>query len=268
MSTEVQCAHGGQAVQFRIDSFEHNLRGGIRRIQGHALLRHGDLFLPPFAICANTQCLQRHLACHPMQPPVQAPLLTEASGLPGQHQERRLRGILGIIGIAQHAQTGPIDHRTVPRDQFRKCGVVAVRCVAFEEFPVGFELHDMTSLPEHSLPSTPMLTKGVKRLGPILQRVSARARSARWQTGGARRGDTVRERCHGVERNIGHAPVQSGVEQGCAQQERRAARGIERLQALALGVDPGLDLQQAAHRIVSAIYLDHRDLRWSTMVIF
>jgi hypothetical protein len=126
-------------------------------------------FLPPLAVRANSQRLQRHLARHPMEPAVQAALLSEASGLPGQNQKRRLRRILGITGIAQHPKTGPIDHRTVVRNQLRKGSVVALHRVALDKFPVGFDLHVMTSIPEHTLPSTPMLTINLKRFGVMLK---------------------------------------------------------------------------------------------------
>ena len=77
---------------------------------------------------------------HAMQPPVQAPLLPEASGLPGQNGKRRLRGILGVVVIAQQSETRPIDHRSIPRHKLRKSGPVAACDVTFEECLVGFQL--------------------------------------------------------------------------------------------------------------------------------
>jgi hypothetical protein len=92
-----------------------------------------------------------------MEPAVQATLLSEASSLPGQHDKCRLRGIFGIVVITQQSPTRPIDHRTVPCDQFRKSRSVVGCDKTVEQYLVGFRLHAMTFVPEHALPFTPML---------------------------------------------------------------------------------------------------------------
>jgi hypothetical protein len=149
--------HSGQTVQSRIHLPQHGFTVGLGQVRSQVLLPKRTFRLVTFAIRALPQGLQSHKPRDPMEPAVQATLLSEASSLSGQHDKRRLRGILGIVVIAQQSPTRPIDHRTVPCDQFRKSRSVAGCDETVEEFLVGFRMHAMTFLPEHALPFTPML---------------------------------------------------------------------------------------------------------------
>jgi len=58
-------------------------------------------------------------------------------GSPGQHQERRLKGIVGDMGVGDDAAADTQHHRTVPCDQRREGGLVAVAEEALQQRGVG-----------------------------------------------------------------------------------------------------------------------------------
>src|SRR5262249_28962043 len=51
-------------------------------------------------------------------------LLPDRCRLANQHQERRLKGILGVVITAQKTPTNPPNHRTVPADQRGKTRII------------------------------------------------------------------------------------------------------------------------------------------------
>ena len=52
-----------------------------------------------------------------MQPGTQPLGLPQRIGLAGQHEERRLESVLGVVGIAEHSLTDAQHHRPMPRHQ-------------------------------------------------------------------------------------------------------------------------------------------------------
>jgi hypothetical protein len=54
-------------------------------------------------------------------------------GLAGEYQERRLRGVLGIVPLREHPPARCQHHRPVPVDEFGKRLVVPLEAEAFDQ---------------------------------------------------------------------------------------------------------------------------------------
>ena len=72
-----------------------------------------------------------------MQPAPERALHPYRSGLAGQEQERGLEGVVGIVGIIQHAATDTQDHRAMPPDECLEGQFVAMEDVSFQQPGVG-----------------------------------------------------------------------------------------------------------------------------------
>ena len=69
-------------------------------------------------------------------------------GLPGQHEEGRLKGILGVLGVAQHTAADGQDHRPVPPHKGGEGAVVAAGDEPSEQLPVRQAAHRLRRLAE------------------------------------------------------------------------------------------------------------------------
>jgi hypothetical protein len=74
-----------------------------------------------------------------MKPGPEGIVNPEPSSLAEEHQERRLEGVLCIMGIAEQRGADAEDHRPMPLNQSRECGLGQVGFAgreAFEQLPV------------------------------------------------------------------------------------------------------------------------------------
>ena len=72
-----------------------------------------------------------------MQPAAELALRPGRAGLPGQDEEGRLEGVLGVVRIAEDAPADGQDHRPVSRDQGREGRLVAPGGEAGEQLGIG-----------------------------------------------------------------------------------------------------------------------------------
>jgi hypothetical protein len=57
--------------------------------------------------------------------------------VPGEHEERRLKGVLGVVQVAQDAPAQPQHHRPVPRHQDRERRLIALADEALQQDRIG-----------------------------------------------------------------------------------------------------------------------------------
>ena len=79
---------------------------------GHRRLR---LMAPPSRVLVLQPT--RRVVSNPVEPGTQKFGLPQRNGLAGKYQERRLKGVLGIVRVAEQSPTGGQDHRSMPRHQ-------------------------------------------------------------------------------------------------------------------------------------------------------
>ncbi len=68
----------------------------------------------------------RDAVSDPVEPAAERPVHPHRSGLADENEEGGLEGVLGLVGVAEHAVADPPDHRSVPIHQgreghFRRC---------------------------------------------------------------------------------------------------------------------------------------------------
>jgi hypothetical protein len=81
--------------------------------------------------------LERDPPRHAMQPAADGALDPDRSGLARQQEEGGLEGVVGIVGVVEHAAADGQDHRPMPTDQRLEGQLIAVGHVTFQQPGVG-----------------------------------------------------------------------------------------------------------------------------------
>jgi hypothetical protein len=104
-----------------------------------------DFTLFPLPSSDSLSRTPRSPRCHAVQPVAQKLRLPDRAGLPSEDQEDGLECILGVLIVAQHLAADAQNHRPVPANQRRECGLSG--CVAPAS---GIPLYELTiGQPEH-----------------------------------------------------------------------------------------------------------------------
>ena len=72
-----------------------------------------------------------------MQPAADGAVDPDRGGLAPQQEEGGLEGVVGVVGVVEHASADAQDHRPVPADQGLEGQLVAVGDVSFQEPRIG-----------------------------------------------------------------------------------------------------------------------------------
>ena len=101
--------------------------------------------------------LLRRPASDPIEPVAQQVRIADRAGFLRQDEERGLKGILGVVRIAQEALAHAQDHRSVSRHQRREGGLGLSRRELLQQLAVALA------------PESPHLKEGVDRVGEPAQ---------------------------------------------------------------------------------------------------
>src|SRR5262249_40075042 len=77
-----------------------------------------------------------HLDGHSVQPATQT-RCTDRAGLPGENDKSRLKGVLRVVGVTEHATTDAEHHWPEPADDARERLTVAGRDVPAQQLGIG-----------------------------------------------------------------------------------------------------------------------------------
>jgi hypothetical protein len=93
---------------------------GVRGVCGEAFeLTAAELLRPQF---------ESDAVGHLVQPTPDGLMLAQGTGLSGQGEKSRLKGVLGVVVLSQHTLTDPKHGRAMPPDQgLERCRMVALK---------------------------------------------------------------------------------------------------------------------------------------------
>jgi len=100
----------------------------------------GHFSRPPFlrpTLLVRRSRFQGRLVGDAVQEAAHRLALGDGRGLSHEHEERRLKRILGVVGVPQHTAADAQHHRPVPPYQRLKGGLVAPRQETGQKFRVG-----------------------------------------------------------------------------------------------------------------------------------
>jgi hypothetical protein len=110
----------------------------VSMLQRHCLgLRHApDLTFPHSPSGPRRSRFQSRLVRYPVEPVGDQFALGDGSALPGQHEERRLEGVLDVMMVPEETSADAPDHRAVTSKEGLECSLVSMDCESIQEAAV------------------------------------------------------------------------------------------------------------------------------------